>query len=200
MDTSIALQADTQWFHLFRSMIENGDMAKMSGSSLKVYLVIKSHCIFNTGASFPSLETISLKSGLSDRQVMRCIKELQDLAYINMQKRGRNNLYVLREKLAIRDLFGNTAAEASWDYIPTMVSNTIDELKQYIKSALPESGQIIQIENLQININNVSGNGNNIIHQPVDLTKFNPDMQNFIRKFAEKGGLTIAPISNETEH
>jgi hypothetical protein len=193
-DKKIALQADTQWFHLFRSMIENGDLAKMSGSSLKVYLVIKSYCNFNTGASFPNLETIALKAGFSMSQVKRCIKELQDLGYINMQKMGRNNQYVLREKLAIRDLFGDNVAEASWDYIPTMVSNTLDELKHYINTRLPVNGQIIQIENLLININNVSGDGNVINNSPVDLDKFNPEMQELMKKFAQKGRLKITPI------
>ena len=111
-----------------------------------------------------------------------------------MQKMGRNNQYVLREKLAIRDLFGDNVAEASWDYIPTMVSNTLDELKHYINTRLPVNGQIIQIENLLININNVSGDGNVINNSPVDLDKFNPEMQELMKKFAQKGSLKITPI------
>ena len=187
----ITQTADTHWFHVFRSMVEHGELANISGSALKVYLVIKSHANFNSGASFPSEQTISIKSGLSISQVKRCVKELQQLAYIVTEKIGRKNHYVLREKLVIHDLFGNSAAEATWDYVPKLVGDAVDEVKKYVQFSSVENTQIIKIENLQININNVADGGVVINNQAIDLSKFDPKMQETIKKFAEKGGLKI---------
>lgn len=187
--------ADTQWFHLFRSMVKQGDIAKFSGSALKVYIVIKSYANFSSGASFPSEQTISSDSGLSTSQVKRCIKELQQLEFIVTEKVGRKNQYVLREKLVIRDLFGNSAAEATWDYVPKMVTDAVEEVKKYVQFSSVENTQIIKIENLQININNVADGGIVINSQAIDLSKFDPKFQETIKKFAAKGGVKITENS-----
>ena len=188
------LAVNTQWFHVFKSMIDSGDLANISGSALKVYLVIKSHANFNTGASFPSEHTLSVKSGLSISQVKRNLVELRQLSYLLTEKVGRKNHYVLREKIVLRDLFDNNVAEASWDYIPNKVTDIVDDIKNYVHSAQQIDAKVIHIEHLQININQVNGNGvviNNQSKGMVDLSKFDQNMQHFIRKFAEKSGVSI---------
>ena len=95
------LAVNTQWFHVFKSMIDSGDLANISGSALKVYLVIKSHANFNTGASFPSEHTLSVKSGLSISQVKRNLVELRQLSYLLTEKIGRKNHYVLRDRKSV---------------------------------------------------------------------------------------------------
>ena len=96
-------KAETTWFHVFKDMIDSGDMATLDGSSIKVYLVIKSYTNFSTGRAFPALELIASKAGLSERQVMRCLIELEKLGYISKEKTGRHNTYTLREKVSIKD-------------------------------------------------------------------------------------------------
>ena len=63
--------AETTWFHIFRTMIANGDMAKMGPHAFATYCVIKAHTNFSTGRSFPSLELIAEKTGISLAQVKR---------------------------------------------------------------------------------------------------------------------------------
>jgi len=63
--------AETTWFHVFKDMIDSGDMARLDGSAIKVYLVVKSYTNFSTGRAFPALELIAEKAGLSERQVIR---------------------------------------------------------------------------------------------------------------------------------
>jgi hypothetical protein len=63
-----------------------------------------------------------------------------------------------------------------------------------VHSAQQIDAKVIHIENLQININQVNGNGvviNNQSKGMVDLSKFDQSMQHFIRKFAEKSGVII---------
>ena len=42
-------KAETAWFHIFKTMIDNGDVARMGPYAVTVYLVIKSHTNFATG-------------------------------------------------------------------------------------------------------------------------------------------------------
>ena len=57
-------EAQTTWFHVFKSMIDSGDLARMGPYAATVYLVIKAHTNYATGRAFPAIETISEKSGI----------------------------------------------------------------------------------------------------------------------------------------
>ena len=94
-------KAETAWFHIFKTMIDNGDVARMGPYAVTVYLVIKSHTNFATGRAFPALETIAEKSGVSLAQVKRELKTLEKFGYITTEKKGRSNHYTLREKIEI---------------------------------------------------------------------------------------------------
>ena len=47
-------KAETAWFHIFKTMIDNGAVARMGPYAVTVYLVIKSHTNFATGRAFPA--------------------------------------------------------------------------------------------------------------------------------------------------
>ena len=64
-----SLNAELTWFHVFKAMIDNGELKKMGTSAFSTYCVIKSHANFSTGIAFPSITTICEKSGISERQV-----------------------------------------------------------------------------------------------------------------------------------
>ena len=61
------------------------------------------------------------KAGLSLSQVQRCLKQLEKHGYISKEKKGRSNVYTLREKIQIEDGTGRPAAVATWDYLPSSV-------------------------------------------------------------------------------
>jgi len=71
------LSAELAWFHVFKAMIDDGEVAKIGASAFTTYCVIKSHTNFATGVAFPSIETISEKSGISQAQVKRDLKTLE---------------------------------------------------------------------------------------------------------------------------
>lgn len=201
------LEADTQWFHVFRSMIDSGELARLSGSALKVYLVIKSYANYRNGGAFPAELTVAEKSGLSIAQVKRSIKELQNLEYLSISKRGRKNHYILKEKVMVRNATGDSAATASWDYIPAEVANAVDELKSYVTSGQADSAQLINIQNLQVNINQVSPGGvvvNNQAAQAIDLASFDPAMRQKLSSLLKKAGVPIAEsytqLTSDTYH
>jgi hypothetical protein len=71
------LSAELTWFHVFKAMIDDGEVAKIGASAFTTYCVIKSHTNFATGVAFPSIETICKKSGISERQVKYDLKTLE---------------------------------------------------------------------------------------------------------------------------
>lgn len=145
-------QAETSWFHVFKDMIDNGDMSKLDGSAIKVYLVVKSYTNFATGHAFPGVELVGEKAGLSRPQVMRCLKTLEEAGYISRSKMGRQNVYTLREKVMINGADGRPQAVATWDYIPGKVKDSMAEIKNAVMSGELVGGKIIHIENLFLNV------------------------------------------------
>lgn len=174
--------AETTWFHVFKDMIDCGDMAKLDGSAIKVYLVIKSYTNFSTGRAFPAIELIANKAGLSKEQVMRCLKSLEKAEYITKEKKGRHNVYTLREKVSIKDSTGRPQAVATWDYIPNSVRDAMAELKHAVVSGEMVGGKVIHIENLTLNVS--TGDSTQINLNGVDLDKVPKEIKD--RLFAMK--------------
>jgi len=152
--------AETSWFHVFRDMIDSGDLARLEGSAIKVYLVVKSYTNFSTGRSFPAIELIAEKSGLSDRQVIRCLAELEASGYISKEKAGRHNLYTLREKVSLKDQHGKPQAVATWDYLPSGVKEAVAELRKVLVTGDLNGATILNIERMTLNLNIVQGDNN----------------------------------------
>ena len=154
-------QAETTWFHIFRHMIESGDLAKMGCIAYGVYSTVKAYTNWATGHAFPRIELIAEKTGLSTRQVMRSLQTLEEMGYLVKEKRGRTNTYTLREKITISDLEGRPAAAATWDYLPNGVREAQAELKNFLMTGDMAQAKTVHIENLTINltIQNNAGEG-----------------------------------------
>lgn len=146
------LQAETTWFHVFRSMIDKGDAAKMGGTTFLVYAVIKAHTNWSTGRSFPTIETIMEKAGVKKDTVIRSLKTLEDMGYLRKEKSGRANVYTLREKVTVDDSEGRPQAVALWDYLPNTVKAAQAELKNFVMTGEATDYKVIHIETLNLNV------------------------------------------------
>lgn len=138
-------EVDASWFHVFRDFVASGQMAAMTSSSVKVYLVIRAYTNPSTGDSFPSVDTIMEKSGLSRASVMRELKTLEDQGHIRRAKSGRHNVYNLLDKWPIKSVTtGEVVRRVEVvPYIPRMVEAITRKLKQALLSGdLPRSGPI----------------------------------------------------------
>lgn len=163
-------QAETTWFHIFKTMIDSGDAAKMGGTTFLVYSVIKAHTNYSTGRSFPAHETIAEKSGISIEQVKRCINKLIEMEYVTKGKQGRSNVYTLREKVQVLDGAGRPSAVATWDYLPSTVKAAMADLKNVLMSGDLGGAKIVHIERLQINIGNHNVNINEMKERMSNVT------------------------------
>lgn len=175
--------AETTWFHVFRDMVESGDVAKLGPHAVTVYLVVKAHTNFSTGRSFPAIETIVEKSGISLRQVMRCLKSLEEFGYITKEKKGRNNVYVLREKVSIMDGEGRPTAVATWDYLPSSVQHAVADLKNVLVTGELGGAKFVHIDRLNVQIN--TGPGTSIQINEADLEKLPADVREALMKIRQ---------------
>lgn len=174
--------AEVTWFHVFRAMIENGDLAKMRPNAFAVYCVIKAHTNFSTGRSFPSLELIAEKTGISLAQVKRELATLESMAYVTKEKRGRSNLYQLREKVEIQDQHGRPQAVATWDYLPIGVQAAIADLKNVLVTGDLGKAQIVHIERLVVNVNSGAGTQINLDVGSIKDPKLRDRLEKLISK------------------
>jgi len=156
-------KAETTWFHVFVSMIENGDVAKLGPYAVTVYLVVKAYTNWKTGKAFPSIDTIVEKSGISRAQVVRSLASLTEQGYLDRAKVGRKNSYTLREKVTLKDEEGRPAAFATWDYLPSTVEAARAELKRFMLTG-EHDGKILFIETLNLNVQ-VNTGDHNLINQ-----------------------------------
>ena len=171
-------KAETTWFHVFVSMIENGDVAKLGPYAVTVYLVVKAYTNWKTGKAFPSIETIAEKSGISRAKVITSLASLTEYGYMDKVKIGRKNSYTLREKVTLKDEEGRPAAFATWDYLPSTVEAARAELKRFMLTG-EHDGKVLFIEtlNLNVQVNTMTGD-----HNLVNQGKLDPDTESSLNR------------------
>lgn len=132
------LQADTTWFHVFRSFVFNGDCARLGPYATVVPLIVKAHTNFQTGCSFPSIETIVERSGISRRQVIKIHHQpgqrpptLCALAVRPADRRGRGPAGPLaggysgaQRMVGFFDAWGSDKASTAWSAAAGYMGNT----------------------------------------------------------------------------
>lgn len=148
-----ALEAQTHWFHVFKSMIDQGDVAKIGPHAFTVYAVIKAHTNYSSGIAFPGIDLISAKSGVSPAQIKRELRTLEEAGYITRERVGRSNRYTLREKIQVTDEHGRPQAVATWDYVPSGVQRAVADLKNFLVAGELAGTKIVHIERLSMQIN-----------------------------------------------
>ncbi|MGY8813042.1 MAG: helix-turn-helix transcriptional regulator [Pseudomonadales bacterium] len=177
-----SLEAQTHWFHVFKSMIDQGDVAKIGPHAFTVYAVIKAHTNYSSGVAFPGIDLISAKSGVSTAQIKRELRVLEEAGYITRERVGRSNRYALREKIQITDEYGRPHAVATWDYVPSGVKRAVADLKNFLVSGELAGTRVVHIERLSMQIN-VGGENTQINMASLlsDLDKLPVSMRNKLR-------------------
>jgi DNA-binding MarR family transcriptional regulator len=73
--------------------LPNNMTENLKPTDLLIYLDIKRNMNNETKESFPSLETISKRTGASIPTIRKCINNLEEAGYIEIRKEGRKNIY-----------------------------------------------------------------------------------------------------------
>ena len=178
-NVSAPLRAQTQWFHVFRAMIDQGDVARIGPHAFTVYAVIKAHANFDHGLSNPGIQRISEQSGVSQAQVKRALVVLEKAGFIAKKKFGRSNHYTLREKVQVTQA-GLPHKVVTWDYVPNLAHQTVTDLKKAMSAGDIASTRILNIERLNIQINLAGGNSQ------IDLGSLQTDLDRLPAGIREK--------------
>jgi len=126
----------SDFVHVFRYMVENGSIAKMSGSALKVYVVVKILSGFENGKTTASLDDIASQAGLSKSQVQRAVKELKDLGYLFSERFGRKNTYQIIEKIPSVHKSGSPDAIAEIPYRRMGMHDLVQQIRSEVVKKL----------------------------------------------------------------
>lgn len=147
-------RVDTTFTHLFNAIFSTGDAREMGETAFMVLCCIKSYASLNTGQSFPSMDTVAEKIGKSRDTVERSIKKLVEMEYVQVcGKKGRNNVYKVKERFPITNRDGEMVEAVRWDYVPMAVSEVQRQVRQYVEKGRVEGQQTIHIEKIEVNIN-----------------------------------------------
>jgi len=132
-DKTKELEINLSWVRVYKDMIRSGAFEKVDGSSTIVYLIIKSHLDFSTGEAECSNNDITKETGLSERQVTRCINVLENAGFISRKNTpGKKSIFVVHEKIRIKDSNGNSCAIASWNHTPGLEKDIAAALKHAV--------------------------------------------------------------------
>lgn len=148
------LNVQTQWVYVFKSMFENGDVAKMGGGAFIVYTALKCFSEIATGDTAPTLANIAKYAGISERMVRTHLGTLENMGYLRIGRaEGKPNQYIPVDKFAYYNPEdGQLAAEAKADYIPAMMREVVKELKNFSMTANKDGAKTINITvNFQYN-------------------------------------------------
>jgi len=90
---------DSYFFRVEHDLLRSEAFQALSGSAIKVYLVIGLHSDFGTDWAFPSIRTIAAKAGVSRQTVLTALEELATAGLVAIQRdKGRANAYqILRQ-------------------------------------------------------------------------------------------------------
>ena len=156
LELPLGLAAQTQFFHLFKVMFDSGDVQQMGNQAFTIYAYIKSCVNYDSSDSFPTVETIAEKTGISRAQVFKELPKLVNMGYLASRKQGRKTIYTLCEKIPLTDDQGNVQTTASWEYIPRYAVKAVDELQSILKGdQSPNETRFVHIENLQVIISHL---------------------------------------------
>ena len=189
-------KAQTAWFHVFKSMVDSGDVARMGPGPVSVYLVVKAYSNWKDGRSFPSQKTIAEKAGMSPRTVQRHLATLEKHGYLSTEcgkNVGEPNRYTLREKIIIRDEKNESTAIATWDYLPSTVKAAVAELRNVALKGDFDGVKLIHIERLTLNVKNLAM-GHDFTQFNTELEKLPPDIrESFLRAYSAATAETSTP-------
>jgi hypothetical protein len=131
-----------------RDMFESGLVSEIGANCFVIWIAIKTHADFNTGAAWPSIRRISAITGLSDKTVQKALKELVGAHLLKVVKTGnqrQSTRYIARERLDVR-LGNRLLCRIVMDYIPAQIKSTMNSIRQTLRSGERNPEAFSQVE------------------------------------------------------
>lgn len=137
------LHANNRWFHFLHDFIISGRIKHISGSGLKILLVMKAMASKDTGIVIVNQTEVSSMIGLSVRQVAREISKLVDdgdIRQIDSKEpvKGGGLRYQVIERITLKDALPvppgeETVVTAAFPYSGTKFQATTEAIKSFAR-------------------------------------------------------------------
>ena len=144
MNSALPVKINTNWVHLLCAAMRGGAYKGLSGNAFFVLMCIKCHCDLRSGATFPSVTTISSLTGLCRATVIAALDDLEGAGHLERAERRRGQ--AARYRVVERVPLPGSDAVGTWLYTPLAQSAQLDALAGALAAgALPaedERGEI----------------------------------------------------------
>lgn len=129
---------DTSFQTLQRDLFASGLAARIGMNAFGVWLAIKSHADYNTGAAWPGMRRLAELTGLSLGAVSNSVKALVDAKLLRVievakGKSRRGNTYIARERMDVR-LGDRVLCTIVLDYVPATLRSRLVEIDTALKT------------------------------------------------------------------
>lgn len=182
------LKVEHHWFHLVRGLIYRGEIARIGAVAWAVYCSVKAHTKMDTGDSYPSIERIANQVGVSHDTVQRALKRLVEHGLLKVEKRGRNNIYSLIEKIPMLTQEGELWGTGERKYAPLQFPAFVEELQRVAKTGNAPGDRAITI-NVTVNVQNITQGDNGTVTQNVQnfqVSSSDPDSKKIAMTLRER--------------
>ncbi|WP_319466199.1 helix-turn-helix domain-containing protein [uncultured Pseudodesulfovibrio sp.] len=155
------LDANLAWVHMFKTIFESGDVARMKPNAFTVLMCLKSYSNWKSGTAFPEVKTIVADTGICKNTVMKALQDLVAMGYVLKTRRGRKNFYLVKEKIPlyapccveIKGKKRQPHAMADFLYSSQDFMRCYSDIKSILTSGkVPPDGKV-RVENLNVNVN-----------------------------------------------
>ncbi len=152
------MEQSRQHVQLPNVILNEGEKNTLNPKDLLIYLIIKSYMNGYTKECFPSLKTISKKSGYSINTIRAAIKILEIEKYLYVQKRGKSQVYIFEscksfEPFSYEFLFLDKLESAEKVYLIASQQHLRKDTKGYGKTTY--SNQVMS-EKINISARNIA--------------------------------------------
>lgn len=166
------LHANNRWFHFLHDFIISGRIKHISGSGLKILLVMKAMANKDTGIVIVNQTEVSGMIGLSVRQIAREIAKLVDdgdIRQIDSKEpvKGGGLRYQVIERITLKDALPvppgeETVVTAAFPYSGTKFQATTEVIKSFAKEGrLPVTTELELVPRQSPHMPSGPVNGNN---------------------------------------
>lgn len=125
---SLMAEMDTTFITHQRDMYNSGLIARIGGAAFVVWGALKAHADFETGESWPGIRRLVEQTGYSSPTVQEAIKRLEEEYMLRVNRLGKKNIYVPRERLDIR-VGERIICTVVIDYVPLSMRERLAKLK-----------------------------------------------------------------------
>ncbi len=119
---------DTTYMTQQRDMFASGLAAQIGVYAYTTWCAIKYHSDFQTGKSWPGIRHLAELVGASKASIEKAILDLEAAHLLRVERRGRRNIYVARERMDVR-VGDRVICSIAIDYVPARMREKLAALR-----------------------------------------------------------------------